>query len=100
MSAAAVRPLPSVRVVETIVTAAVGRRTLYRFDVWTGDPAAVAFTLTAEGPLGRLRAVARLETLGYLPATDLHRAEPAAPIRRQHTSYAALSARLRKQGIL
>jgi hypothetical protein len=90
-----------VRIVETIARRTPGQRTLYRFNVWTSDGSAdrCALTLTAEGPLGRLRALAELEALGY----SLEHFEPAEPPTRNLLvpwAHAALMHRLRSQGVL
>jgi len=101
-AARARRPAPAtVRVLETIARREHGTRTLYRFDVWTleGDTERAVFTMTAEGPLGRLRALARLEALGY----SLEHYTPAeTPTRNLFVPWAqaALLHRLRSQGVL
>lgn len=95
-------PQPGARICETILRATPGARTLYRFDVWTteGDTDRCTLTLTAEGPLGRLRTLAKLEALGY----SLEYFEPAERPRKQTAvfawEWAGLSKRLREQGII
>jgi hypothetical protein len=95
-------PQPGARICETILRAERGARTLYRFDVWTteGDTDRCTLTLTAEGPLGRLRALAELETLGY----SVEYFEPAERPRKRTTvlvwELAATLTRLRAQGII
>lgn len=102
MTRAARRLEPSpVRVVETIAQQRQGHRTLYRFDVWATehDTERCVFTMTAEGPLGRLRALSKLEAFGY----SLERLELAEPRTRNLLvpwAQTALLHRLRSQGVL
>lgn len=91
----------TVRVVETIAQHIPGQRTLYRFDVWATqhDTERCVFTMTAAGPLGRLRALSKLEALGY----PLDAFEPAEiPTRNLQVpwAWAALLHRLRAQGVI
>lgn len=92
-----VRMASTVQLVETAIAIA-GRRTSYRWDVWAtleGLERCV-LTLTGEGPLGRLRALARLEVLGY----DLRALEAPRGAGAIAWEWTAARRRLRAEGIL